>query len=336
MRPVTLFTGQWADMPIAELAPKAAAWGYDGLELATWGDHLDVDRVLDEDGYAQAHLGFLAEHGLGVWAVSCHLVGQAVADAHIDGRHRAILPPHVWGDGEPEGVRQRAADHVVRTAEAAERLGVSVVTGFTGSPVWHLAYSWPPNLPEDIEAGFQEAARRWTPVLDRFDALGVRFALEVHPSEIAFDTASAERFLDALGGHPAFGFNVDPSHFGYQRADAVGFVERFGARVAHVHVKDAWWSDGPRPAGVFGGHTDFGDARRAWDFRSPGRGRVDFEALIRALNRAGYAGPLSVEWEDGAMDREHGAREALQFVRRLDFPPSDVVFDAQFSRASDS
>ena len=334
MRPVTLFTGQWADMPISELAPKAASWGYDGLELATWGDHLDVDRVLDEDGYAHAHLAALAGHGLTVWAISCHLVGQAVADRFIDGRHRAILPPHVWGDGEPEGVRQRAAAHVIRTAEAAARLGVQIVTGFTGSPVWHLAYSWPPNLPQDVEAGFVEAARRWTPILDRFEALGVRFALEVHPSEIAFDLASAERFVDALGGHPAFGVNVDPSHFGYQNADVVRFVERMGPRVAHVHIKDVWWSDRPMDAGVFGGHTAFGDARRAWDFRSPGRGRVDFEALVRALNRVGYAGPLSVEWEDGAMDREHGAAEAAAFVRRLDFPASAVVFDAQFARAS--
>ena len=177
-RPVTLFTGQWADMPIAELAPKAASWGYDGLELATWGDHLDVAKVLDEPGYADRHLAMLAGHGLGVWAISCHLVGQAVADKIIDGRHRAILPPHVWGDGDPEGVRQRAAAEVVRTAEAAAALGLGVVTGFTGSPIWHLAYSWPPNLPEDIEAGFRETAERWAPILDRLQELGVRFAAD--------------------------------------------------------------------------------------------------------------------------------------------------------------
>ena len=333
-RPVTLFTGQWADMPVATLAAKAASWGYDGLELATWGDHLDVAQAAESDGYIRGRRDLLDGHGLGVWAISAHLVGQAVADRHIDERHKAILPAHVWGDGDAEGVRRRAADEVIRTAETAHALGVSIVTGFTGSPIWPMAYSWPPNLPGAIEAGFREAADRWTPILDRFADLGVRFALEVHPGEIAFDLASTERFLDAIGGHPAFGVNFDPSHFGYQNADYVRFIERMGDRVLHMHVKDVWWAERPTDAGTWGGHTEFGDARRAWDFRSPGRGRIDFEAVLRALNRIGYTGPLSVEWEDGAMDREHGAREAAAFVRRLDFPPSDIVFDAQFGSAS--
>ncbi len=334
-RPVTLFTGQWADMPIAELAPKAAAWGYDGLELATWGDHLDVHRVLDEEGYATSHKQRLADHGLGLWAISCHLVGQAVADRMIDGRHQAIVPAHVWGDGDPEGVRQRAAAEVIRVAEAAHALEIEIVTGFTGSPIWHLFYSWPPNLPEDVEAGFQETAERWTPILDRFQELGVRFALEVHPSEIAFDLVSTQRFVEALDGHPAFGVNFDPSHFGYQNADYVRFIEAMADRIFHVHMKDVWWADRRTDAGILGGHTEFGDARRAWDFRSLGRGKIQFEEIIRALNRIGYDGPLSVEWEDGAMDREHGAAEAAAFVRRVDFPPSDLVFDAQFAKASE-
>ncbi|WP_420455987.1 sugar phosphate isomerase/epimerase family protein [Rubrivirga sp.] len=334
-RPVTLFTGQWADMPIAELAPKAASWGYDGLELATWGDHLDVHRVLDEDGYAASHKQLLEDNGLDLYAISCHLVGQAVADKMIDGRHKAIVPAHVWGDGEPEGVRQRAAAEVVKTAEAAAELGLEVVTGFTGSPIWHLFYSWPPNLPEDIEAGFQETAERWTPILDRFQELGVRFALEVHPSEIAFDGPSWARALDAMGGHPAFGVNFDPSHFGYQNADYVRFIRDHGDRIYHVHMKDVWWSDVRTEAGTLGGHTEFGDARRSWDFRSLGRGRIDFEEIIRALNDIGYDGPLSVEWEDMKMDREHGAAEAAAFVRSVDFPASDIVFDQQFSKASE-
>ena len=46
------------------------------------------------------------------------------------------------------------------------------------------------------------------------------------------------------------------------------------------------------------------------------------------LNDIGYSGPLSIEWEDGRMDRIHGATESCQFTRQLDFAPSDVVFDS--------
>ena len=328
-RPVTLFTGQWADLPLEVLAEKAAAWGYDGLELACWGDHFDVRAALTDASYCESRRDLLARHGLGVWAISNHLAGQAVCD-RIDDRHRAILPPRVWGDGDPDGVRRRAAREMEDTARAAARLGVEVVNGFTGSPVWHLLYSFPPVPPEWIDDGFRDFAAAWTPILDVFAEEGVRFALEVHPTEIAFDIVTAERALAALAGHAAFAFNYDPSHLAYQGVDYVDFIRRFGDRVAHVHVKDAWWSDRPVAAGVFGGHTEFGDARRFWDFRSPGRGRIDFEEVVRTLNRTGYRGPLSVEWEDAGMDRKHGAKEACAFVRGLVFPPSVTAFDAAF------
>ena len=329
-RPVTLFTGQWADLPLEVLAEKASAWGYDGLELACWGDHFDVSAALADPDYCAGRRALLARHGLAVHAISNHLVGQAVCD-RIDARHRDILPARVWDDGDPEGVRRRAAAEMADTARAAARLGVDVVNGFTGSSIWHLLYSFPPVSAESIDDGFRDFAERWIPVLDIFAAEGVRFALEVHPTEIAFDIATTERALEAVGKHSAFGFNYDPSHLAYQGVDYVDFIRRFGDRIFHAHMKDVWWSGRPTDAGVFGGHTEFGDPRRFWDFRSLGRGRVDFEAVIRALNQAGYHGPLSVEWEDAGMDREHGAREACEFVRRLAFPPSAAAFDAAFS-----
>lgn len=330
-RPVTLFTGQWADLPLDTLAEKATRWGYDGLELACWGDHFDVRRAVNEDGYVEDVRERLQRHGLEVWALSNHLVGQAVCDP-IDRRHRAILPAHVWADGDPEGVRARAAAEMADTARAAARMGVEVVNGFTGSAIWHLLYAFPP-VPEDmIDEGFQDFAERWKPVLDVFGDEQVRFALEVHPTEIAFDSVTAQRALEALDGHEAFGFNYDPSHLAYQGADVIGFILRFAERIHHVHIKDVWWSPVPMPSGVFGGHLPFGHRDRSWDFRSPGRGRVPFEDVLRALNRIGYEGPLSVEWEDAGMDREHGAREACVFVRRLDFPTSATAFDAAFAR----
>jgi sugar phosphate isomerase/epimerase len=221
---------------------------------------------------------------------------------------------------------------MIKTARAAKYLGVKVVNGFTGSSIWHLLYSFPPVPAGMITAGYEDFARRWIPILDEFQKLGIRFGLEVHPTEIAFDIASAERALDALGNHPAFGFNYDPSHFGYQGVDYVEFIYRFSDRIFHVHIKDAKWSDMPREVGVFGGHIAFGDRRRFWDFASPGRGDINFEEIMRALNRINYQGPLSVEWEDPGMDREHGAAEACQFVKSIDFEPSGQAFDDAFQQ----
>ncbi len=328
-RPITLFTGQWADLPFETVCQKAKAFGYDGLELACWGDHFEVDKA--DDAYCKRKREILDKNGLKVFAISSHLVGQAVADL-IDIRHKSILPAYVWGDGEPEGVRQRAANEMIKTGEAAKRLGVKIVNGFTGSPIWHLNYSFPPVTPEMIEDGFNEFAARWKPILNKYKELGVLFALEVHPTEIAFDIASARKALKAINNHPNFGFNYDPSHFGYQGVDYVQFIHTFADKIFHVHMKDVGWSEVPVEAGVFGGHTEFGTHGRYWDFRSLGHGNINFEEIIRALNRIGYKGPLSVEWEDSGMDREHGAREACEFVRSVDFPSSNIAFDAAFDK----
>ncbi len=326
-RPVTLFTGQWADLTFETLCKKATGFGYDGLELACWGDHFEVAKA--DQAYCDSKRAMLEKYDLKTWAISNHLVGQAVCD-RIDERHKSILPAYVWGDGEPEGVRQRAAQEMINTARAAKRLGVEVVCGFTGSSIWHLIYSFPSVPASMIDAGFADFAHRWKPILDEFQKLGIKFALEVHPTEIAFDIATAERALKAIDYHPAFGFNFDPSHFGYQGVDYVGFLYKFADRIFHVHMKDVGWSPYPTEAGVFGGHLDFGDRRRYWDFRSLGHGNIEFEEIIRALNRIKYTGPLSVEWEDSGMDREHGAAEACDYVNSVDFPSSDIAFDAAF------
>jgi len=326
-RPLTLFTGQWADLPLETLCEKAKNFGYDGLELACWGDHFEVDKA--DEQYCNEKLALLGKYGLKVYAISTHLVGQAVSD-RIDERHKSILPDYVWGDGNPEGVNKRAAEEVIRTGEAAARLGVPVVNGFTGSPIWHMIYGFPPTPADMIAAGFEKFASQWKPILDAFLELGISYGLEVHPTEIAFDIASARKALEALDQHPAFGFNYDPSHLGYQGVDYVKFISIFAERIFHVHMKDVYWSDVPVEAGVFGGHTEFGAPGRYWDFRSLGRGMIDFEEIIRELNRIGYRGPLSVEWEDSGMDREHGATEAADFVKNVDFPPSEIDFDAAF------
>ncbi len=330
-RPVTLFTGQWADLPLEKLAKMAKGWGFDGLELACWGDHFEVDKALESDGYVRQKRELLEANGLQCFAISTHLVGQAVADKIIDERHKGILPPRIWGDGDPEGVRQRAAEDVKNAAHAAAAFGVKVVNGFTGSPIWHTLAMFPPVPPAMIEAGYKEFADRWNPILDVFDEVGVKFALEVHPSEIAYDFWSTQRTLEAIGNRPAFGINFDPSHLYWQMVDAVAFVYEFRDRIYHMHVKESVRNlDGRN--GILGSHLFFGDHRRGWDFVSPGRGGVPFERVFRALNDIDYQGAFSIEWEDNGMNREQGAPEALALVRRLDLTPSSVAFDAAFQQ----
>jgi sugar phosphate isomerase/epimerase len=331
-RPITLFTGQWADLPFEELCELASGWGYDGLEIASWGDHFDVRRAVEEPDYVGERRAILERHGLQVHAISNHLVGQAVCDDPLDERHEAILPPHVWGDGDPEGVRQRAAEEMQATARAAAALGVDVVTGFSGSAVWHLLAMFPPVAEERIERGFADFAARWNPILDVFDEVGVRFALEVHPSEIAYDYWTTLRALEALGGRPAFGLNFDPSHMMWQDIDPAGFLYDFRDRIYHVHVKDTKRRlDGRN--GRLGSHLPWADPRRGWDFISPGHGDVPWETCVRVLNAIGYDGPLSVEWEDAGMDRLVGAPDALAFIRRLaTIEPPTAAFDAAFQR----
>jgi sugar phosphate isomerase/epimerase len=329
-RPMTLFTGQWADLPLEEVARMAADWGYDGLELACWGDHFEVDRAVNEDGYVESRRELLDSFGLGCWIVSNHLVGQAVCDHPIDRRHQGILPARIWGDGEPEGVRQRAAEEMKDTARAAARFGVKTVVGFTGSSIWHVLAGFPPVPPDMIEAGYEDFARRWNPIIDVFDEVGVRFAHEVHPSEIAYDYWTTERALQAIGHRPGFGLNFDPSHFIWQDLDPVGFLRDFADRIYHVDCKESVRHlDGRN--GRLSSHLPFGDLRRGWDFVSVGHGDVPWEHIFRMLNEMGYDGPISVEWEDSGMDRLTGAPEALQFLRRLAFEPPKQSFDAAFS-----
>jgi sugar phosphate isomerase/epimerase len=329
-RPVTMFTGQWADLALTDLAHKVKGYGFDGLELACWGDHFEVRKALEDDGYCAKKRQFLETMGLQCLAISAHLVGQAVCDV-IDQRHKALVPEYVWGDGNPAGVNKRAAEELKDTARAAKKFGVATVNGFTGSSIWPSLYSSPPVPPSMIDDGFKLFAERFNPILDVFGECGVRFALEVHPTEIAFDLYTAERAVEAVGNREEFGFNFDPSHLHWQGVDPVEFIRRFPDRIYHVHMKDAIVTlDGK--AGILSSHLNFGDPRRGWDFRSLGRGGVNFEEIIRALNQAGYQGPLSVEWEDSGMDRDHGAREACEFVRRLEFEPSARAFDASFDK----
>ncbi|MEI6874957.1 MAG: sugar phosphate isomerase/epimerase [Spirochaetota bacterium] len=328
-RPVTLFTGQWADLPFDTCCAKVKSFGYDGVEIACWGDHMDVVKAATDPKYVEAKKAVLAKHGLKVWALGSHLAGQCVGDLW-DPRLDGFVGPADC-KGKPDKIREWAIQEMKYTARAAKNMGLKVVTGFMGSPVWKYFYSFPQTSDQMIDEAFKEIVRLWTPIFDEFDACGIKFALEVHPTEIAFDFYTAERLLKEFKDRPTLGFNFDPSHLVWQGMKPHLFVRDFAKKIYHVHMKDAAVTLDGR-SGILGSHLSFGDNRRGWNFRSLGHGDVDFENIIRELNAANYQGPLSVEWEDSGMEREFGARESLAFVRRVDFAPSNVAFDAALQK----
>jgi sugar phosphate isomerase/epimerase len=329
--PVTLFTGQWADLPFEEVAKLASGWGYDGLEIATSGDHLDLKLAEEEPGYLQERMDILDRYNLKVFAISNHLTGQAICDDPIDFRHKAIVRPYTWGDGDAEGVRQRAAEDMMRAARVARTMNIDIVIGFTGSKIWPYVAQFPP-VPESVfDEGYEDFANRWNPILDVFDSEGVKFAHEVHPSEIAYDYWSSVRTLEAINHRESFGFNWDPSHMMWQNIDPVGFIVDFKDRILHVDCKDTRLHPHNGRSGVLSSHLPWGDPRRGWDFVSTGHGDVPWEDCFRALEKIGYTGPISIEWEDAGMDRLHGAPQALEYIRSLLWEQPTANFDAAFS-----
>ena len=322
-RRVTLCTCQWADLPFDELCALAAKMGYDGLEIACWGHGVDIDRAYEDDAYVRGLLDTLRKHGLSCTALATHIIGQCVGDAP-DARLNNFAPAALAN--QPEAIRRWGIDTMMKAPAVARKMGVDVITSFTGSPIWKWVYSFPQTTAEMVSEGFDEIVRLWSPILDEFAKHGVKYALEVHPGEIAFDYYSTKMLLERFANRPEFGLNFDPSHLLWQGIKPHLFLWDFRDRVYHVHMKDAAVTLDGR-SGLLGSHIDFGDMRRGWNFRSLGHGDVNFEEIIRVLNDMGYEGPLSVEWEDSGMDRIDGATEACAFVRKVDFKPSTFKFD---------
>lgn len=322
-RPITIFTGQWADLTFEEVCKTMGDIGYDGLEIACWGDHLDVKRAAEDPSYVEERKKILEKYNLNCWVIGQHLTGQCVGDLY-DKRLDNFAPATFKGN--PEKIRQWAIRDMLYSAKAAKNMGVNVITGFTGSPIWKFFYSFPQTTEEMVEEGYQEIYNLWSPIFDEFDRCGVKFALEVHPTEIAYDFYTTRKLLEVFNYRPTLGINFDPSHLLWQGIEPHLFVREFADRIYHVHMKDVAVNLDGR-AGILGSHITFGDQRRGWNFRSLGHGNVNFEEIIRELNAMNYNGPLSVEWEDSAMDRFYGAQESLEYVRGVNFKPNQVAFD---------
>lgn len=322
-RRITICSGQFGDLPLEEFCHVMSAIGYEGLEIST-ASHVDIHKASSSPAYTEQIKATLAQYEMKIGSISAHLIGQCVSDRY-DSRLDNFTPARLAG--KPQEIREWATDGMIATAYAAKALDVEVVTCFLGSPIWAFWYSFPQTTQQMVEEGFQRVKELWSPIFDEYDKCGVKLALEVHPTEIAFDYWSTKKLLETLSYRPTLGLNFDPSHLLWQGIDPVVFLHDFAPYVYHVHMKDVKLSKDPR-AGLLGSHIEFGDTRRGWNFVSLGHGNVDFDAIIRELNQMDYCGPLCVEWEDSGMERFFGVREAYEYVKRINFERSEVSFDA--------
>jgi sugar phosphate isomerase/epimerase len=311
-RPVTIFSGQWTDLPFDKFCEKAKSLGYDGVEIACWGDHLDLKKAATDPKYVEERKNILKNFNLKVFALGAHQIGQCVGDNPV----AAFAPSNVAG--KPEEIRKWAVQEMKYAAAAAKNLGVKIVTGLMGAGAY---------AEQTLEDAYKTILKYWTPIFDDFDKQGIKFALEVQHGQIAFDYYTAERLLKEFKNRKTLGFNFNGAHLLWQGVSPQIFIRDFAKQILHVSIKDAAVTlDGK--AGIMGSFLPSGDVRRGWNFRSPGHGDVDFENIIRELNAINYKGPLSVAWEDAGMNRETGAKEACAFVKDMNFSPSDVASDA--------
>lgn len=306
-----VFTALFQDRPLEKVLAAAASLGYETVELPAWrgNPHLDLDATLADGGRSLREL--TGRYGLGISAISNGREGHLV------------LGPHDWTVDRwapVQGADERTRYGIERlklTARVAAILGVPVITGFVGSPVWDKWYNYPSTNEEAYERAWALFAERVTSILDECARCSVRFALEVHPTEMAYNLETAERALEVLGNRPEFGFNFDPSHLIWQRIDPVVFIKRLGKRIYHAHAKDGEvQADEVRRSGVLSGGS-WARPDRGFRFRVPGWGDVEWRRVMSALVAVGYDSVLSFEHEDPIMSAEDGLEKAITFLRPL-------------------
>ncbi|HEY0212926.1 MAG TPA: sugar phosphate isomerase/epimerase [Paenirhodobacter sp.] len=313
------------------IAGWAAGLGYKGIQIPCDPRFIDLDLAAQSRGYCDDLRGRCHDKGVEITELSTHIQGQLVAvhpayAAQFDGFAPAALA------GNPKAQSDWAAGECIKAARASRNLDLDVQVGFSGALCWPYLYPWPQRPEGLIAEGFSELARRWRPILDMHEDLGVDYAYELHPGEDLMDGASFERFVDLLGGHARATINYDPSHFVLQGLDYLRFIDLYHDRISAFHVKDAELNCDGRQ-GVYSGFSGWAD--RAGRFRSLGDGQVDFRAIFSRLTQYGYSGWAVLEWECCLKSATQGAAEGAPFIARHIIDPAQNAFDDFAARATD-
>lgn len=302
----------------------AKSLGYVGVQVPTWDSRcIDLEKAAESQAYCDDLKAKFDQHGLEITELSTHLQGQLVAvhpayDLMFDG----FAPEDKRG--KPDARSEWAVKQVKCAAKASQRLGLSAHATFSGALLWHTMYPWPQRPAGLVEAGFEELAKRWKPILDVFEDCGVNACYELHPGEDLHDGVTFERFLEAVGNHPRANILYDPSHFVLQQLDYIGFIDIYHERIKAFHVKDAEFNPSPR-CGVYGGYQGWAD--RPGRFRSLGDGQIDFSRIFSQFAKYDYDGWAVLEWECCLKHPEDGAAEGAPFIKKHMIRKVERAFD---------
>ncbi|SHG85332.1 sugar phosphate isomerase/epimerase family protein [Cognatishimia maritima] len=329
MKGPALFLAQFVsdDAPfnsLPNIVKWAASLGYKGVQIPSWDSRLmDLAKAAESKDYCDELRGICAEHGVEITELSTHAQGQLMAVHPAYDEAMDMLAP-VALRGNPKARTEWANDQMRLAAKASRNLGLDGSVSFTGSLAFPFLYPWPQRPAGLIEEAFAELARRWRPVLDVYEELGVDVGYELHPGEDVFDGATFERFLEALDDHPRCQINYDPSHFVLQQLDYLDFIDIYHDRISAFHVKDAEFNPTGRQ-GVYSGYAGWTD--RAGRFRSLGDGQVDFRGVFSRLATHGYDRWAVLEWECCLKHPEDGAAEGVPFINDHIIRVTDKAFD---------
>ncbi len=298
--------------------------GYKGIQIPTWDSRLiDLDLAANSQDYCDELLGKIRSYGLEISELSTHLQGQLVAvHPAYDLLFDVFAPKEVHGNSAAR--TEWAVGQVKNGGLASSRLGLKSHATFSGALMWHLMNPWPQRPPGLVEAGFDELAKRWLPILNHFDENGVDVCFEIHPGEDIFDGLTYEKFWAATGHHDRACILYDPSHYVLQQLDYLQFIDFYHERIRAFHVKDAEFNPTGK-CGVYGGYADWKD--RAGRFRSPGDGQVDFKSIFSKLSQYGYDGWAVMEWECCIKSPEQGAREGAPYIQSHIIEVTSKAFD---------
>ena len=302
----------------------AADLGYKGIQIPTWESNLiDLEKAAKSKTYCDELKGKVASHGLKISELSTHLQGQLVAvHPAYDIQYDAFAPKQVRN--KPKARTKWAIKTVKQALTASKNLGIKVHATFSGALLWHTVYPWPQRPPGLVEDGFAELAKRWMPILNHANKVGVDVCYEIHAGEDLHDGITFERFLEKTGNHKRVNILFDPSHYVLQQIDYLSFIDIYQEKIKMFHVKDAEFNPTGR-SGLYGGYQDW--LNRPGRFRSLGDGQVDFKSIFSKLTQYGYDGWAVMEWECCIKSPEQGAREGAPFIQSHIIDTTKKTFD---------